>query len=343
VLKERPEDPARYIAEKLMSSADTVKFVAKEKPKAPEVKMLPFPQYYSTHMKQMKGKAFEDIYACFPTKAASAPKKAVTSLTKYGALAATASTSELEAGLSALSQNDIARLAKMMAAPVASASTKVMTVTEMAALVASASAADTGAALASFSADVKAKLKDALASPSGPKAATKMLPFKEYYANVKEMPKGSFNDIYKNFPSNSNVSTRAPTPEAAKTLKDYIASAKTAGLADVEDALSTLTEDGRKRLQAIFKAGSASPSVAEIAALASSASTADTAATLTALSADVKKKLSDALIALSTKPATLAEITALAASASSADTEVALSLFSAGVKAKLTEALGSLA
>jgi hypothetical protein len=184
---------------------------------------------------------------------------------------------------------------------------KVNTLSEVVALWSRANAAETEATLASFSPSVIAKLKEAVAIDA--KSETKAV--------------------------------------GTNSLGAYIASGSTASLAEVGSALSALTQDNKKRLQAIFASPPKTTTMAEIATLAASTTTSDAAPILADLSAAVKKKLSDALISLGTdvpktiaSSSTLPEMASLLASVSDADTEAALTNFSPSVMAKLTEALG---
>jgi len=69
VLREKPEDPAAFVAEKLAKSAGAVQKTPsspkKEQP-VPTAKVLPFNAYYNYSMRQMTPAAFGGIYSAFP-------------------------------------------------------------------------------------------------------------------------------------------------------------------------------------------------------------------------------------------------------------------------------------
>mmetsp|Transcript_24173 Transcript_24173/g.38608 ORF Transcript_24173/g.38608 Transcript_24173/m.38608 type:complete len:579 (-) Transcript_24173:272-2008(-) len=333
VLRERPEDPAAFIAEKLMKSAETVKYVPREEdpaPTAPEVKVLPFPEFYAANMKQMKSKAFEEIYAAFPARAAPRQRtstglgvsagSSTKALGEYVASAGSATSSDVEAACSRLAGDDRKRVIDALNAT----SSKTSTLTELVALASSATVADASGVLAGLRADVRRKLKDALIALSS------------------NTPFGG-----SSFPALTKLATLASS----------------ATVADTAVALASLDTDVKKKLSdALIALGSDSPggifsspmkaqalTLAELAALASSATAADAAVVIASLGVDVRAKLLDALTAFgldgptpSTRPLTLGEVSALATPATIADIAVFLDGLSADARGKLCRAFSDI-
>lgn len=79
VLRERPDDPAAYVAAKLQSNAGMVQISPKASPSPKvEVVMLPFKAYYSKYVASLPAPAWDAMYAKFPAKVpvAQAPSPA---------------------------------------------------------------------------------------------------------------------------------------------------------------------------------------------------------------------------------------------------------------------------